>query len=85
MESHRDKVFTSNIWQELFKLLGTELKMSSAYHPQTDSQTERVNQCLETYLRCFVQACPTNGLSGYPWLSTGTTLPSIHHLDRAHF
>lgn len=64
--SDRDKIFTSNVWQELFKLLGTDLQMSSAYHPQTDGQTERVNQCLETYLRCFVQACPTKWSK---WLS----------------
>jgi transposase InsO family protein len=66
MVSDRDKVFTSNIWQELFKLLGTDLRMSTAYHPQTDGQTERVNQCLETYLRCFVHACPTKWSK---WLS----------------
>lgn len=34
--SDRDKVFTSNLWRELFKLLGTTLHMSSAYHPQSD-------------------------------------------------
>lgn len=40
--------------------------MSSSYHPQTDGQTERVNQCLETFLRCFVYACPKKWRS---WLA----------------
>lgn len=54
----RDKVFTSLFWRELFKLMETKLDMSSAYHPQTDGQIERLNQCLETYIRCMVGAAP---------------------------
>jgi len=57
--SDRDRVFTSTPWQELFKLIGVTLRMSSAYHPQSDGQSERVNQCMEAFLRCFVNACPS--------------------------
>jgi hypothetical protein len=49
----RDPTFTSNFWQELFKLQGTQLHLNTTYHPHMDGQTKVVNKCLETYLRCF--------------------------------
>jgi hypothetical protein len=56
--SDRDPIFTSQFWKELFSRMGSDLRMSSAYHPATDGQSERVNQVLEIYLRCFTHACP---------------------------
>jgi hypothetical protein len=51
--SNHNPTFTNNFWQELFKLQGTQLHLSTTYHPHTDGQTKFVNKCLETYLRCF--------------------------------
>jgi hypothetical protein len=52
--SDRDKLFTSQFWKSLMDQLGVEHKLSTAYHPQTDGQTERTNQTIEQYLRCYV-------------------------------
>jgi hypothetical protein len=51
--SDHDPTFTGNFWQELFKIKGTQFHLSTSYHPLTDGQTEVVNKCWETYLRCF--------------------------------
>ncbi|KAE8898097.1 hypothetical protein PF003_g17866 [Phytophthora fragariae] len=57
--SDRDPRFVSHFWQHLFHLLGTRLDMSTADHPQTDGQTERVNRVLEDILRSVCAAEPT--------------------------
>ncbi|KAJ9513865.1 hypothetical protein QJQ45_020944 [Haematococcus lacustris] len=52
--SDRDPKFTSDFWTSLFHLTGTRLLLSSAYHPQTDGQTERANRTVEDMLRPYV-------------------------------
>ena len=79
IDSDCDPSFTNNFWQEFFKLQGTQLHLNTTYHPQTDGQTEVVNKCLETYLRCFSSE-KKNQWDQYPYLNGGTTLHTIQLL-----
>jgi hypothetical protein len=60
--SDRDVRFTGRFWTALFNMMGTRLKFSTANHPQTDGQTERINALLEEYLRHYVTATQRNWL-----------------------
>ncbi|CAI7859804.1 unnamed protein product [Closterium sp. NIES-54] len=58
--SDRDTRFLSNFWTALFQLLGTQIRLSTAYHPETDGQTERMNRTLEDALCSCVNAMQTD-------------------------
>ena len=52
--SDRGAIFTSKFWSSLCYFLGIKRRLSTAFHPQTDGQTERQNSTMEAYLRAFV-------------------------------
>jgi len=56
--SDRDTRFTSKFWQALCALLGIKLRMSTAYHPQSDGQAEKANSTLETFLKAYIAQLP---------------------------
>jgi hypothetical protein len=51
--SDRDAVFTSSFWRELFELTGIKLRMSTAFHLQSDDQSEATNKIITMYLQCL--------------------------------
>ena len=61
-EAFLDRVYhlhgLSSFWKEFCNRTGIKIRMSSGQHPQTDGKTERVNQQVEGYLRCFISAHP---------------------------
>jgi hypothetical protein len=65
--SDRDTVFTSSFWEELFKLANVRLLRSSAFHPQTDGQSEVTNRIIVMYLRCLAGDQPRSWLQWLPW------------------
>ena len=64
--SDRDNIFLSKFWQELFSLIRVSLHLSSAYHPQSDGQTEVVNGCLKGYLSCMTGEKPAEWVLWLP-------------------
>jgi hypothetical protein len=65
--SDRDSVFTSTFWKELFQLADVKLLLSSAFHPQTDGQSEVINRTIVMYLRCLAGDRPCSWLRWLPW------------------
>ena len=64
--SYRDLIFISTFWEAFFEKQGTQLCRSSAYHPQSDGQTEVTNRTLECYLRCFAGERPSTWVDYLP-------------------
>jgi len=58
--SDRGTVFTSKFWSNLMKLINVKTNLSTSFHPQTDGQTERINQILETYIRLYCDYMQNN-------------------------
>ncbi|KAL2077728.1 hypothetical protein ACEWY4_027232 [Coilia grayii] len=65
--SDRGPQFTSRFWQAFCKLLGASVCLSSGFHPQSNGQTERANQLLETVLRCLASQSPSTWSQQLPW------------------
>jgi Integrase zinc binding domain len=77
MISDRDPRFAAHAFQELLKLLNIKSNLTTAYHPQSDGATERVNQEIKVYLSIYCTSHPED------WLHSLSTLEFTHN-DRRH-
>jgi transposase InsO family protein len=75
--SDRDPRFAAHAFQELLKLLNIKLNLTTAYHPQSDGATKRINQEIEAYLSIYCTSHPEN------WLHSLSTLEFTHN-NRRH-
>lgn len=60
--------FTSHIWKVFCQALGATVSLTLGYHPQSNGQTERVNQSLESALRCVASHLPSSWATHLPWV-----------------
>jgi hypothetical protein len=65
--SDRGPVFTGHVWRDLFQLAGVKLRLSTAFHPQTDGQSEVVNKVISMYLRCVIGDRPRAWVDWLAW------------------
>ena len=75
--SDRDTRFTGRFWTALFNMMGTEINFSTASHPHTDGQTERINHLLEDYLRYYVKTSQWN------WVTLLDTAQFCYNLHKS--
>jgi hypothetical protein len=66
--SDRDPMLTSTFWKEIFQLARVSLWFSSAFHPQTDDQSEVANRTIAMYLQCLVGDCSRSWLQWLTWV-----------------
>lgn len=82
--SDRDPVFTGNVWRDIFKLAGVKLRMSTAFHPQMDGQSEAVNKIIAMYLRCVTGNRPRSWLDWLLWAEYCYNTLATDVCDRPH-
>ena len=75
--SDRGPQFTSHFWSEFCRMLGATVSLSSGFHPQSNGQAERMNQEMETALRCLTSHNPSSWSEQLLWIEYAhNTLPS---------